>query len=77
MGASTIYSVIQDQQTLTAAESSEIAAKAAYNKAKVELERATGQILTNNNVSLDEAFRGVVSRPASTLPQPEAPQGRR
>jgi len=68
LGASTIYNVIQDQQALTAAESSEVAAKAAYYKAKVEMERATGQILTNNNISLDEAFRGVVARPASALP---------
>jgi outer membrane protein TolC len=68
LGASTIYNVIQDQQGLTSAESSEVAAKAAYYKAKVELERATGQILTNNDISLDEAFRGMVSRPPSTLP---------
>ncbi|MBZ5617205.1 MAG: TolC family protein [Acidobacteriia bacterium] len=74
LGASTIYNVIQDQQALTAAESSEVAAKAAYNKAKVELDRATGQILTNNNISLDEAFRGVVARPASPLPA-TPPQG--
>jgi hypothetical protein len=68
--------VIQDQQALTAAESSEVAAKAAYYKAKVELDRATGQILTNNNISLEEAFRGVVARPASPLPvtPPPAPQ---
>ena len=75
LGASTIYNVIQDQQALTAAESSEVAAKAAYYKAKVELDRATGQILTNNDISLDEAFRGVVARPASPVPPtPPAPQ---
>ena len=68
LGASTIYNVIQDQQTLTQAESNEVAAKAAYARAKVELDRATGQILTNNNISMDEAFRGEVSRPPSTLP---------
>ena len=32
-------------------------------KAKVELDRATGQILYNHNVSLEEAFKGVVARP--------------
>jgi outer membrane protein len=68
LGASTIYNVIQDQQALTVAESSEVAAKAAYYKAKVELDRATGQLLTNNNISLEEAFRGVVARPASPVP---------
>ena len=76
LGASTIYNVIQDQQALTAAESNEVAAKATYARAKVELDRATGQILTNNNISLDEAFRGVVSHPASQLPPaPPPPAG--
>lgn len=73
LGASTIYNVIQDQQALAAAGSSEVAAKAAYHKAKVELDRATGQILTNHNISLDEAARGVVSRPPSALPPPAPP----
>ena len=73
LGASTIYAVIQDQQALTLAESSEVSAKAAYNRARVELERSTGQILTNNNVSLDEAFRGVVARPPSPLPAAPPP----
>jgi outer membrane protein len=68
LGASTIYNVIQDQQALTAAESNEVTARASYVRAKVELDRSTGQILTNNNISLDEAFRGVVSRPPSPLP---------
>ncbi len=68
LGASTIYNVIQDQQALTLAESNEVAARAAYAKAKVELDRATGQILTHNNISLDEAFQGVVSQPPSPLP---------
>ena len=68
LGASTIYNVIQDQQALTAAESNEVAARAAYARAKVELDRSTGQILTNNDISLDEAFRGVVSRPPSRVP---------
>jgi outer membrane protein len=73
LGASTIYNVIQDQQALTAAESNEVTARSAYVRAKVELDRATGQILTNNNISLDEAFRGVVARPPSQLPALAAP----
>lgn len=68
LGASTNYNVIQDQTALTQAESNEVAAKSAYAKAKVELDRATGQILTDNNISLDEAFRGVVTRPPSPIP---------
>jgi outer membrane protein len=76
LGASTIYNVIQDQQALTAAESNEVAAKAAYANAQVELERSTGQILNNNNISLDEAFRGVVSRPPSPIPPDVQPPAR-
>lgn len=72
LGASTIYNVIQDQQALTLAESNEVSARAAYARAKVEMDRATGQILTNHNISMDEAFRGTVSRPPSPLP-PTAP----
>lgn len=68
LGASTIYNVIQDQQALTLAESNEVTARASYARARVELDRATGQILVNNNISLDEAFRGVVSRPPTALP---------
>jgi outer membrane protein len=68
MGASTVYNVIQDQQALTAAESTESAAKATYAKARVELDRATGEILTHNNISMEEAFRGAVSRPPSPIP---------
>ena len=73
LGASTIYNVIQDTQALTAAESSEVAAKAAYAKAKVELDRATGQILNHHDISIDEAFRGVVARPPSPLPPLQPP----
>jgi hypothetical protein len=34
----------------------------------VELDRATGQTLTRNNISLDEAFKGSVSRAPSPIP---------
>ncbi len=68
MGVTTVYNIIEDQQALTAAESNEVTAKAAYARAKVEMERATGQILIDNNISMDEAFRGVVARPPTPLP---------
>jgi outer membrane protein TolC len=73
LGASTIYNVIQDQQALTAAESNEVSAKAAYARAKVELDRSTGQILVNNNIAIDEAYRGVVGRAPSPLPPAPVP----
>jgi outer membrane protein len=68
VGASTTYNVILTQRDLVTAESNEMAAMSAYAKAKVEVDRATGQTLYNNNISLEEAFQGVVSRPPSPIP---------
>ena len=75
LGASTIYNVILAERDLVTAQDTQVAAEAGYAKAKVELDRATGQVLYNNNVSLDEAFKGVVTRPPS--PIPATPSGRR
>jgi len=68
MGVSTTYNVILTQRDLTTAESNVVAATSAYSKAKVELSRSTGQTLYDNNVSLDEAFTGKVSRPPTPIP---------
>jgi outer membrane protein TolC len=68
LGASTIYNVILTQRDLALAQSSEVAAMSAYAKARVELDRATGQTLANNSISLMEAFRGSVSRPPDPPP---------
>jgi outer membrane protein TolC len=68
VGASTTYSVILTQRDLVTAESNEVTAQSAYAKAKVEVDRATGQTLYSNNISLEEAFKGVVSRPPSPIP---------
>ncbi|MEO8596529.1 MAG: TolC family protein [Candidatus Solibacter sp.] len=72
LGASTIYNQILAERDLVTAQSSQVTAEAAYARAKVELDRATGQILYNHNVSLDEAVKGSVSRPPSAIP--ETPQ---
>jgi outer membrane protein TolC len=77
VGASTTYNVILTQRDLVTAESNEVAAMSAYAKAKVEVDRATGQTLYNNNISLEEAFQGVVSRPPSPIPVTPPPQPRR
>jgi outer membrane protein TolC len=73
VGASTTYNVILTQRDLVTAESNEVAAQSAYAKAKVEVDRATGQTLYSNNISLDEAFKGVVSRPPSPIPATPPP----
>ncbi|HEY1339527.1 MAG TPA: TolC family protein [Bryobacteraceae bacterium] len=73
LGASTIYNVILAQRDLVTAQSNEVAAESSYAKARVELDRATGQILYRNNISLDDAFRGKVSTPPSPIPPPTPP----
>jgi len=68
LGASTIFFVIQAQRDLTQAQSNEVAAESAYAKARVQLNMATGQTLEANNVLIDEAMGGRVSRAPSPLP---------
>ena len=68
LGASTIFFVIQAQRDLTQAQSNEVAAESAYAKARVQLSMATGQTLEANNVLIDEAMGGRVSRAPSPLP---------
>jgi len=68
LGASTIFFVIQAQRDLTAAQASEVASLSTYARARNELERATGQTLPANNVQIDEAMKGSVSRPVSNIP---------
>jgi outer membrane protein TolC len=58
VGASTSFFVIQYQRDLAAARSAEVSALASYQKAKAGLQRATGTILKDYQIVLDEAFRG-------------------
>lgn len=69
LGASTIFQTILVQRDLASAQASEVSALSNYSKARVEIDRATGQLLDNHNISLDEAFRGKVSRGPTPPPQ--------
>jgi outer membrane protein len=69
VGLATNYLVIQYQTFLAQARSSEVAAKGAYAKAKVALDRAIASTLDVNQVSVQEAQKGRVSRPAR-IPNP-------
>ena len=57
-GTSTPYSVILVQRDLLAAELSEVQARAAYAKARVEMDRATGVMLEKNHIDPAEVPRG-------------------
>ena len=60
VGASTSFFVIQYQSLLAQAQSTEVAAKSAYVKARAALERAVGSILTENGISVDAALKGTM-----------------
>jgi outer membrane protein TolC len=66
-GVSTSFLVMQYQSFLAQAQSTEVAAKSSYVKAKTALERAIGMTLENHHISLDEAFRGALSRPPAPI----------
>jgi outer membrane protein TolC len=71
LGASTIFLVVQAQRDLALARSLEITSQNNYVKAKVELDRSVGRSLQENEISIEEAFTGRVSRPADPLPPPQ------
>jgi outer membrane protein TolC len=74
LGASTTYAVVQQQQLLDTAQSTEIASLVAYSNAEVALNQTLGTTLDANNVSIKEASTGQVAR-QSSLPEklPEHP----
>ena len=61
-GTSTTTAVLQTQSALATAESTLLSATAAYEKSRLELDRATGQLLDHAGVSIDDAARGQVTR---------------
>jgi outer membrane protein TolC len=84
-GVSNPTAVLQDQSALTSAESNLVSAMAAYEKSRVELDRATGLLLDHAGILMTEAQRGqvehmptapdVAPRPdlPTTTPQPSQP----
>jgi outer membrane protein len=68
LGASTVFQVVTDQQTLAASESTEEQSLANYSHARISFDQAMGTTLEVNRISLDEATNGKVTRP-SVLPE--------
>jgi outer membrane protein len=62
LGASTTTLVLQQSSSLTQAKSNLVAARAAYEKSRVELDRATGLLLEHNGIDLADAETGVVTK---------------
>jgi len=83
LGASTSTLVLQNQAAMTQAEVTLVSAKAAYEKAEVELDRAIGLLLDHAGIQIADAMRGevthapsiphVVARPADQPAPTNAP----
>jgi outer membrane protein len=61
LGASTSTNVLQYQSQLATAQSNLVSAEAAYEKAQVELDRATGLLLEHAGIVVSDAERGEVT----------------
>jgi outer membrane protein len=62
VGLTTQTAILQDASTLTTSESNLVSAKAAYEKSRIELERATGLLLDHAGIDINDAARGQVTR---------------
>jgi outer membrane protein len=61
VGLTTQTAILQDASTLTTSESNLVSAKAAYEKSRIELERATGLLLDHAGISVADATSGQVT----------------
>jgi outer membrane protein TolC len=76
LGASTNFNVLQAQRDMTQAEVNLVAAMAAYEKSRVELDRVTAKTLARLNISIDDAVVGAVQKSPSVpnvAPAPVTP----
>ena len=62
LGASTSTLVLQNQSALATAESTLVSSMAAYEKSRLELDRATGLLLDHAGIIMADAERGQVTR---------------
>jgi outer membrane protein TolC len=68
VGASITYNVIQHERDLAQARSAAVTALGIYAKAKAALDRAVGSTLLNNNITIEEAYQGKVTRAPNPAP---------
>ena len=61
VGLTTQVTILQDAAMLTTGESNLVSAKAAYEKSRVELDRATGLLLDHAGIDVADATRGAVT----------------
>jgi outer membrane protein TolC len=59
LGAGSNYQTLTARRDLSAAESALVAAQTAYQKAKIEVDRAVGDTLDANAISIESAKTGI------------------
>jgi outer membrane protein TolC len=62
LGESTVFLVIQAQRDLATAEGNEVKARSTYAKALTQFRQATGTILADYHIELNDALQGKVTR---------------
>jgi outer membrane protein len=78
VGLTTTTAILQDASVLTTSESNLVSAKAAYEKSRVELDRATGLLLDHSGIDVADATRGQVThlpKVPYVVPRQETPAG--
>jgi outer membrane protein len=78
VGLTTTTAILQDASVLTTSESNLVSAKAAYEKSRIELDRATGLLLDHSGIDVADATRGQVThlpRVPYVVPRQESPAG--
>ncbi len=61
VGLTTQVTILQDAATLRTGESNLVSAKAAYEKSRIELDRATGLLLEHSGIDVEDATKGQVT----------------
>jgi len=61
VGLTTTTAILQDASVLTTSESNLVSAKAAYEKSRIELDRATGLLRDHSGIDVADATRGQVT----------------
>jgi outer membrane protein TolC len=75
-GTSTTTLVLQYQSQMATSESTLVNATVAYEKSRIELDRASGTLLDHHGISIDDAAKGQVTRMPSVpyiAPRKELP----
>ena len=66
LGAGSAFQTLTSRRDLATAESALLAARTAYQKAKIELERSIGSTLEANSISIESARNGATAESAKT-----------